>query len=342
VPSNFDAEEFGAKLAVVGVGGQGCNLVNRLFASGIKSAKTIAVNTDAKHLNMINADKKILIGKATTRGLGAGGYPEVAAKAAQADIGELEEAIKGFDLVFVCAGMGGGTGTGALPVVAKVAREQGALVVAFVTYPFALERSRKLKANQGIEELSKFTDTTIIVQNDKILNYSPNLQMEKAFELIDSIASNAIRGISDTIMFPSLINLDLADIRAIMRNAGTAMINVGTGSGGDRVNNAIKSTISHPLLDVDTEGAKGALVHITAGTGITIEEATRIGEGVTQHLDARANVKFAARLDPDLGDQIRVMSIITGVKAKLGDNTYSSSNKLESSKSSMSSDFISI
>lgn len=335
MPSNFENEEYGARLGVVGAGGQGCNLVNRLFTSGLKSAKTIAVNTDAKHLNMISADKKILIGKATTRGLGAGGYPEVAAKAAAENSREIEEAIKDLDLVFLCAGMGGGTGTGSLPTIAKIAKDNGALVVAFVTYPFALERSRKIKANWGIEQINKVADTTIIVQNDKLLSYSPNLQMEKAFELIDSIASNAIRGIADTIMYPSMINLDLADIRSIMLNAGTALINVGQGSGTDRVKHAIESTVSHPLLDVEVEGAKGALVHISAGNGLTIEEATTIGTGVTEGLDAKANVKFAARLEPDVGEAIRVMSIITGVKARLGDTYYSSPRDTETSRRSL-------
>lgn len=324
MPTNFDMDEFTARLAVVGVGGQGCNLVNRLHVSGLRSAKTIAVNTDAKHLNMIGAGKKILIGKSTTKGLGAGGYPEVAAKAAMADIDQVNAAVSNYDLVFICGGLGGGTGTGAMPVVAKAAKEQGALVIAFVTYPFALERSRKVKANWGFQELNKVADTTIVVQNDKLLSYSPNLQMDKAFELIDSIASNAVRGIADTIMFPSMINLDLADIRSIMHDAGTAMINVGSGQGNERVKNAITSTVSHPLLDVDIEGAKGALVHISAGNGLTIEEATRIGGGVTEGLDGKANVKFAARVDEELGDQIRVMSIITGVKARFGDTTYGS------------------
>ncbi len=201
-------DEFVAKLAVVGVGGGGSNQVNRLAGSGV-SAPTIAINTDVKHLNMIKADKKLLIGKEITRGLGAGGFPEVGMKCAEASQTEIMEAISGYDMVFVSAGMGGGTGGGAAPVVAKLAKEQGALVVAFVTYPLALERSRRAKADWALEQLRKNADTTILIENDRLLSYAPNLPIEKAFELVDNIATNAIKGIADTVMLPSLINLDL-------------------------------------------------------------------------------------------------------------------------------------
>jgi cell division protein FtsZ len=316
-----DGEEFTAKLAVVGLGGAGSNLINRIYNSGIKSADTIALNTDAKHLQMIGAHKKILIGKEITRGLGAGGFPEIGAKCADASRAEISKAISGYDLVFLAAGMGGGSGGGAIPLVAQMAREQGALTVAFVTYPFSLERSRKQKADWGIEQLTKNADTTIIIENDRLLGYAPNLQIEKAFELIDSIAANAIRGIADTITLPSLINLDFADVRTVMRDAGTAVINIGQGSGPDRVQKAIKSTLTHPLLDVDIEGAKSAMVHVTGGTGLTIEEANNVGTGVTTGLDDRANVIFGSRLVPEMQDQIRVMSIVTGVKPKFGTYT---------------------
>jgi cell division protein FtsZ len=314
----IENEDFTAKLAVVGIGGQGCNLVNRLYKSGMKSATTIAMNTDAKHLNTIMADKRMLIGKELTRGLGAGGYPELGMKAADASREEIRRSIEGYDLVFVCAGMGGGTGGGGIPVVAQMAKEQGSLVIAFVTYPFALERSRKAKADWSLEQLSKNADTTIVIENDRLLSYAPNLQIEKSFELIDSIATNAVRGIADTIMMPSLINLDFADVRAVMHDAGTAVINLGSGSGSDRVEKAIKSTLQHPLMDVDLEGAKSAMVHVTGSGSLTIEEATRIGAGVTEKLDAKANVIFGARLLPEAGEQIRVMSIVTGVKPRFG------------------------
>ncbi len=315
-------DEFTAKLAVVGVGGQGSNLINRLYNSGIKSAKTIAINTDAKHLHMINGHNKVLIGKELTRGLGAGGYPEIGAKSAEVSRKEIEDSIAGFDLIFLAAGAGGGTGGGAAPTIAKIAKEQGSLVVSFVTYPFAIERSRKQKADWTINELSKNSDSTIILENDLLLSYAPNLQIEKAFELIDSITANAVRGIADTISLPSLINLDFADVRSVLANTGTAVINIGAGYGPDKVEKAIHSTLSHPLLNVDKQGAKSALIQVNGGTSLTIEEATKVGEGVTIDLDEKANVIFGARLTPEFNDKINVISIITGVKPRLGEVIY--------------------
>ncbi len=314
----FDYDAFTPKVAVAGVGGAGSNLVNRLFCNNIKSATTIAVNTDLAHLNLIRAHKKVLIGREITNGLGAGGFPEVAAKCADVSKGDLEKVLEGYNLVFIAAGMGGGTGTGAAPVVARTARELGATVIATVTYPFALERSRKQKAEWGIEQLSKEADAVIVVENEKLLEYVPNLPMQKAFELSDNITGNAVKGIADTIMLPSLINLDFADLRTVVRETGTAVISIGTGTGTDRVAQVIRSTRTHPLLTVDYEGAKGALVHVSGGSDLTIEEATKIGEGVTEELAADANVIFGARLIPELRDQIRVMSVVTGVKAKFG------------------------
>ncbi|MEM0094522.1 MAG: cell division protein FtsZ [Candidatus Micrarchaeaceae archaeon] len=312
-------DEFTPKIAVVGVGGQGSNLVTRLFNSGMQSAEIIAMNTDLAHLNKVTrAHKKILLGKEITNGLGAGGYPEVAAKCADASRAEIEKALEGYDLVFLCAGMGGGTGTGATPIVARIAKEQGSTVIGAVTYPFALERSRKQKADWGIEMLSREVDTLIPIENDKLLSYVPNLPIEKAFALVDNIVGNAVKGIADTIMLPSLINLDFADLRSIVRNGGIAVISIGNGSGPDRVEQAIKSTRQHPLLSVDYEGAKSALVHVVGGMSLTIDEATRLGNGVTEGFADDANVIFGARMLPELNDQIRVMSVVTGVKAKFG------------------------
>ncbi|MCL5122795.1 MAG: cell division protein FtsZ [Candidatus Marsarchaeota archaeon] len=329
---DIDYEEFSSKFAVVGCGGEGSNQVNRLFNSGIKSAETIAINTDAKHLGITNAHKRLLIGKDITRGLGSGGYVELAAKAAEASLSDIQNAISGYDLVFLCAGMGGGTGGGVAPIVARTAREMGAVVVAFVTYPFALERNRKEKADWSLMQLNKNTDTTIIVENDRLLSYAPNLPMEKAFEIIDNITANAVKGITDTIKFPSLINLDFADLRTVMRDSGAAVINLGSGSGPDRVEHAIKSTLTHPLMSYDIAGAKSALIHVTGGATLSIDEATRIGEGVTEGLDAKANVIFGARLLPELKDQINVMSIVTGVKPMLG-------SKIEVAKGATAFDF---
>ncbi len=317
----FDYDAFTPRVAVVGVGGQGSNLVNRLLVNGIKSAHTIAVNTDLAHLNIIKAHKKVLIGQEITNGLGSGGFPEVAAKCADASRGDLEKVLEGYNLVFVAAGMGGGTGTGASPAVAKVAKEMGATVIATVTFPFELERSRKMKAEWGVDQLSKEADAVIVVENQKLLDYVPNLPMEKAFELSDNITGNAVKGIADTIMLPSLINLDFADLRTVVKDTGTAVISIGTGNGTDRAAQVVKSTRTHPLLSVDYSGAKGAMVHVSGGSDLTIEEATTIGAGVTEGLAPDANVIFGARLIPELRDQIRVMSIVTGVKAKFGMRT---------------------
>ncbi len=324
-------DDYQAKLAIVGLGGAGSNLINRMYNGGIKSATTIALNTDAKHLNMIGAHKKILMGREITHGLGAGGFPEVGMKCADASKKEIQDALNGYDLVFLAAGMGGGTGGGSIPLVAQMAREQGSLVVAFVTYPFSLERSRKLKADWGLEQLVKNADTTVVIANDKVLGYAPNLPMEKALELIDNVAINAVKGIADTIMLPSLINLDFADVRAVMRDAGTAVINLGGGTGPDKVQKAITSTVQHPLLDIEAEGGKSALVHVTGSASLTIEEATMVGSGVTEMLDERANVIFGSRLSPELTDQIKVMSVITGVKAKLGSSPVRLSSAANSS-----------
>jgi cell division protein FtsZ len=329
---DLDYDSFTPKTLVVGVGGQGSNLINRLSSYGMKSADTLALNTDLAHLNMIRAGKKILIGKALTNGLGAGGFPEVGAKCADASRNEIADAISGYDLIFVAAGMGGGTGTGAAPVVAQIAKEQGATVISAVTYPFALERSRKLKAEWGIEELSKHADTILVIENDKLLSYVPNLPMDKALETVDNVTGNAVKSIADAITLPSMINIDYADLRSIVERSGTALINIGYGNGVDRIEKVIKSTKEHPLLTADTEGAKGALVHVIGGENLTISEATKIGEGITEGMAGNANVIFGARMIPEFRDQIRVMSMITGVKAKFGQkrNEYASAMNMES------------
>ncbi|MDE1824868.1 MAG: cell division protein FtsZ [Candidatus Micrarchaeota archaeon] len=314
--NQIDYDAFTPRIAVVGLGGQGCNLVNRLYNTGIQSADTIAINTDVGHLNIVHATKKHLLGKAITNGLGAGGYPEVAAKCVEADKAEISKLVEGYDLVFVCGGMGGGTGTGSAPGVAQIAKENGATVIATVTFPFALERSRAQKAVWGIEQLNKSADTTIVIENDKLLQYAPNLPIEKAFEVVDNITLNAVKGIADSIMLPSLINLDFADLRTVVGRTGTAVISVGSGNGSDKVERAIKDTRAHPLLSVEYDGAKGGFVHVTGGTSLSISDATRIGNGVTEGLADDANVIFGARLVPELGDQVKVMSVITGVKAK--------------------------
>ncbi len=307
-----------ARIIVVGCGGAGNNTINRLMELGIQGAETIAINTDKQHLEVIQAHKKILIGSSLTRGLGAGGYPEIGEKAAEMARNVLEEQLKGADLVFVTAGMGGGTGTGSAPVVAEIAKNLGAIVVGVVTYPFKIERARMQKAEEGIRKMVNVCDTVIIVDNNKLLELVPNLPLNDAFKVADEIIAQAVKGITETIAVPSLINIDFADVRAIMCNGGVALISVGEVDNtdrGDRVQNVVNETLKCPLLDVDFRGAKGALIHITGGPDLTLKEANDIGEGITKYLDPNANVIWGARIEKEMEGCIRVMAIITGVKS---------------------------
>ncbi len=308
-------ENAKVRIAVIGVGGAGCNCVNRVTGSGIKSARTVAINTDGKHLNITQAHKKILIGKTITRGLGAGGDMAVAKKCAEADIELLKREIGENELVFLCAGMGGGTGGGAAPVVARIAKSQGAMVVAMVTYPFALERVRLKKAQQSIKELIKECDTVVVIDNNRLATYAPNLPINKAFELADSITTRAVTGISDTIMFPSLINVDYADVYAIMERGGLSMISLGEGSGHERIEGTVKDTLEHPLLDVDYEGARGCLIHLEGGPDLTLGDAIMAGELLTQSFDESAKIKMGARINHECHGKLRITAIITGVKS---------------------------
>jgi cell division protein FtsZ len=224
--------------------------------------------------------------------------------------------------------MGGGTGTGASPIIADVAKEQGAIVVSIVTYPFSLERARTEKANWGLEQLKKSSDTVVVIDNNRLVSYVPNLPMNQAFAVADDLTAKAVKGITDTIMFPSLINIDFADIRAIMGNAGVAVIMVGEGKGTEKVPCVVKNTLEHPLLDVDYNGAKGALIHIAGGPQLTLGEATQIGEQLTSAFDPNANVIWGARLSPEMGDEVTVTSIMTGITSphvlgKIRDETKS-------------------
>ena len=304
------------RISVIGVGGAGCNCINRLATSGIKSAKTIAINTDGKHLNMIKAGKKILIGKTITRGLGAGGHMDIARKCAEVDREMLKREIGESELVFLTAGMGGGTGGGAAPIAAEIAKEQGAIVVAIVTYPFALERVRLKKAQESLQALVAKCDTVVVIDNNRLASYVPNLPINKAFELADSITVRAVTGIADTIMFPSLINVDFADVRTVMQDGGLSLISLGEGSGMNKVDDVVKDTLAHPLLDVSYEGAKGCLLHLEGGPDLTLGDAIKTGEKMTESFDSMANVKMGARVNPSCTEKIRATAIITGVKSQ--------------------------
>jgi cell division protein FtsZ len=310
-------EEFGQpKIMVVGAGGAGCNAVNRLAHMGIAGAQLVAVNTDKQHLSIIDDNiTKILIGKSVTRGLGAGGYPEIGAKAAEVSRQALEEVMSGVDMLFISAGMGGGTGTGSAPIIAQIAKEQGAIVIAMVTYPFALEKARTLKAEEGIETLRRIADTVVVIDNNRLVELVPNLPIQDAFKVADELVARTVRGITETITQPSLINLDYADVRSVMVGTGLSMIAVGESKGVDKVNEVVEDTLKNSLLDVDISGAKGALIHITGGAELTLGEANGIGTMLTEQLDQKAVVIWGARVDPTYENKIEVITIFTGVKS---------------------------
>ncbi len=305
----------GIKIVTVGVGGAGNNTINRLIKSGVKGTELVAVNTDRQHLNIVHErSKKVLIGKSVTKGLGAGGYPDIGAKSAEVDRPLIERELDGAHLVFICAGMGGGTGGGAAPIVAQIAKEQGAIVVAMVTYPFALERARKKKADESIGKLKKSCDSVIILDNNRLVQLVPNLPMTEAFAVADEILARAISGLVWTITQPSLINIDFADVRAIMEGGGVGFIAVGEGKSTDKVRAAAEGVIKNRLLDVDFEGAKGALIHITGGADLTLGDAIKAGEIITEKMDAEANVKWGARIMQNYEGKLEIVAIVTGVK----------------------------
>jgi len=309
-------EEFGQpQIVIVGCGGAGNNTINRLYNMGVSGAETIAINTDKQHLDMIQADKKILVGKSLTRGLGAGGYPEIGRKAAELARSTLEEVLKDADLVFITAGMGGGTGTGTAPVIAEIAKQNDAIVVGMVSSPFRVERARALKAEEGLEQLRSAADTVLVMDNNRLLDYVPNLPIEQAFSVMDQLISETVKGISETITQPSLINLDYADVKTIMGCGGVAVMLVGEAKNQDKGDTVVRAALNHPLLDVDYRGATGCLVHITGGPDLTLSEAEEIAEALTYELDGRANVIWGARINKEYEGRVRVMAIMTGVQS---------------------------
>jgi cell division protein FtsZ len=322
-------QEFGfsikkAKIAVIGVGGAGQNCVTRLSEMGCEGAVTIAANTDAKHLAVGKADKKILLGKELTKGLGCGGYPEVGKKAAEESRNEIKEALEGADIVFAIAGLGKGTGTGGIPVVCEIAKSLGALVIAVVEMPFKMEGARVSKAEDGLMNLRQVCDTAIVIENDRLLKYAGTLSVQQAFAVADELIASMVKGITETITLPSLVNLDYADVRTVMGSGGVACIGVGESSSSDRARDAVTRALQNPLLEVDYTGATGALVHITGGPDLRLEEVNLIGETVCQTLDPSATVYWGARILPEFENKVQVISIITGVKSPyiLGPITY--------------------
>jgi len=325
-----DADGFGdPRIVIVGCGGAGNNTVNRLYNIGVDGADTIAINTDKQHLQMIEADTKILVGKSLTNGLGAGGDPEMGKRATEMAQGTIEEVLGDADLVFVTAGMGGGTGTGAAPVVSNIAKDQGAIVVGMVSTPFNVERARTVKAEEGLENLRNEADSIIVLDNNRLLDYVPNLPIGKAFSVMDQIIAETVKGISETITQPSLINLDYADMTAIMNQGGVAVMLVGETQDKNKTEEVVKDAMNHPLLDVDYRGATGGLVHITGGPDLSLKESEGIAQNITERLDASANVIWGARIQEEYKGKVRVMAIMTGVKSAqvLGATTQKQANQ---------------
>ncbi len=305
-----------ARITVMGCGGGGCNTVNRLTDIGVNGASTIAVNTDARHLAMIKAHKKILIGKELTRGLGAGGYPDVGKKAAEESKQDLKRALKDCDLLFLTCGLGGGTGTGSAPVVAYLAKESGAIVIAAVTLPFKIEGARIIKAEEGLAKLREVCDTVIVIENQKLIDLAGNKPLKEAFGMSDSLIATMIKGITETISMPSLVNLDYADVRTIMKAGGVATIGVGESDSQCRAKEAIQRALANPLLDVDYTGATGALIQVIGGEDLKLEEINLIGEMVSEHMDPEALVMWGARILPEYSGKVQVITIVTGVKSQ--------------------------
>jgi cell division protein FtsZ len=304
-----------AVIKVVGVGGGGTNAVNRMVDAGLRGVEFIAANTDAQALQMTDADIKLHVGSELTKGLGAGANPEVGYGAAHESRDDIKEALKGADMVFVTAGEGGGTGTGAAPVIAEIAKDEiGALTVGVVTKPFAFEGSQRMRqAEEGIERLRDVVDTLIVIPNEKLLAIvERRTSILDAFREADNVLRQGVQGITDLITIPGLINLDFADVRTIMENAGSALMGIGTANGENRAAEAAKSAISSPLLEESVEGANGILLNITGGRDIGLFEVNEAAEIVNSAADSNANIIFGAVIDEGMGDEVRVTVIATG------------------------------
>ena len=312
------AGNYLAVIKVVGVGGGGTNAVNRMVDAGLSGVEFIAVNTDAQALMVCDADVKIHIGSAATRGLGAGADPVVGLAAAQESRDELKEALKGADMIFITAGEGGGTGTGGAPVVAELGRELGALTVGVVTKPFGFEgRKRAQQAEQGIESLRDRLETLIVIENDRLLQVvEKQTSVVDAFRMADDVLRQGVQGITDLITVPGLVNLDFADVRTIMREAGSALMGIGAASGENRASEAARAAVSSPLLESSIEGATGVLLNITGGPDIGLFEVNEAAEVVTSAADSNANIIFGAVIDEAMGDEVRVTVIATGFGAQ--------------------------
>ena len=305
------------KIFVVGAGGAGNNTISRLNELGIEGATTIAVNTDAQDLFYCQSSKKILLGRKTSRGLGAGGEPSVGEECAEESEDEIRETLEGADMVFVTCGLGGGTGTGSAPIIAKLANKLGALTVAVATLPFSAEGiKRRENAELGLEKLKDAADTVIIIPNDKLLEVAPNLPLNKAFMVSDEILGRAVKGITELITKKGLVSLDFADIRSIMSGSGMAMIGMGESDSGDRALESVHEALSSPLLDIDISNATGALINISGSSDLTLHESEKIVQVVADKLDPEANIIWGTQIDESLQNTVRTTVVVSGIKSE--------------------------
>ena len=331
------------KVVVVGCGGAGGNSVHRLHRMGIHGARTVVVNTDAVHLDSIKADRKLLIGGGVTRGMGAGGRPEIGERCAEIAEQELRNQIGDADLTFITVGLGGGTGTGVAPHVAELAQAAGSVVITLATTPFRAERGRMVNARAGIQRLRDRTDSLILLDNNRLLDLVPNLPVEQAFAVMDHLIGEVIKGITESITVPSLINLDFSDVRSILQAGGMSTVFYGENA-EDNTQRLVSDTLNNPLLEVDYRGANGALIHISAGPGLRLRTAHEVVEGLTAAMRPDANVIFGVRVDRKYDGILRVLAIMTGVRSPMVDSVRESVSIADvvsdrSSKSSIENEF---
>ena len=305
-----------ARIKVVGIGGGGGNCISRMKEIGVKGGEIVAINTDAQDLLYAQADQKILIGREISKGLGAGSNPRIGNEAAKEQAQEIKKKLANSDLVFVTCGLGGGTGTGAAPVVAELAKKQGALVIGIVTLPFTVEGAKRIEnAMEGLERMEGIVDTLIVIPNDKLLDLAPDLPLPTAFKVADEILTNAVKGITELVTSSGLVNLDFADIKAVMSNGGVSLIGMGESDSTNRANEAVEKALSNPLLDVDIKNAKGALINVIGGTDLSLEEYKIVVQQIGDQLAPEAKLISGAQISKDMEKSIKVMVIITGVKS---------------------------
>lgn len=340
-------ESLKTKITVVGCGGGGSNTVARIFEEGVEGAEIYALNTDAQHLSMLRGrvGKRILIGRQTTKGLGAGAMPQRGEEAALESEDVIRQSINGSNMVFVTAGLGGGTGTGSAPIVAKIAKEVGALTIAIVTLPFTSESATRMEnAEIGLERLREVADTVIVIPNDRILEVVPRLPLSQAFKVADEVLMRAVKGITELITLPGLVNLDFADVRTVMEQGGIAMIGMGESDSEDKATDSIKKALRSPLLDVDITGATAALINVIGGPDMTMFEAESVVQEVYQRIDPGARIIWGVQVDPEMEGRMRTMLIVTGVQSPQiygkQEQTYTAPQSSQVQKSKFEIDFL--